>query len=72
MNRKVENTKEETKKVVRDLRMVIYHFSHAFTACDCGKDLVLAQHFFGDPRYIGSCGSCKKNFILLNNKLTTK
>ena len=55
-----------------DLRTVIYRFSHAFTTCDCGKDLVLAQHFFGDPKYTGGCGSCNKNFILLNNKLTTK
>lgn len=63
---------QETNKAVPDLRTVIYRFSHAFTICDCGKDLVLAQHFYGDSKYTGSCCTCNKNFILLNNKLTTK
>jgi hypothetical protein len=66
------NKKEETTKAVPDLRTVIYHFSLAFTTCDCGKDLVLAQYVYGVYKYEGSCGSCNKNFILLNNKLTTK
>ncbi len=68
----MNNINQETKKAVPDLRTVVYRFSHAFTSCDCGKDLVLAQHYYSDPRYMGSCGSCNKNFVLRNNKLTTK
>lgn len=70
INNNVE--KMEAKKTITDFRTVIYRFSLAFTTCDCGKDIVLAQYVYGISRYEGSCGSCQKNYVLLNNKLNHK
>ncbi len=50
-------------------RTVIYMYSNAFTTCDCGNELVLAQTIVGDPVYRGNC-ECGKRFELFNNLLS--
>lgn len=49
-------------------REVTYMHGNAFTDCDCGKELFMAQTVYNDPSYTGIC-DCGKKFKLLNNKI---
>lgn len=50
-----------------DNKVIMYINSHAFTTCDCGKEIVLSKAFYGQSVYKGSC-SCGKKMELLNDK----
>ena len=50
------------------VRLVMYLHSHAFTKCDCGKDLVMYKSLYGDATYKGKC-ECGKTMILRNGRM---
>jgi hypothetical protein len=54
-----------------DNKLIFYIRSHAFTNCDCGKEIGLAQRTFGSKKYDGSC-ICGKEWELLNGKIKSK
>ena len=48
-------------------RQVMYLHSLAFTTCDCGESLTMAQTIYVDPTYKGEC-KCGKVMKLRNGK----
>lgn len=49
-------------------RKVMYIHSLAFTTCDCGEPLTMAQAIYADPTYKGEC-KCGKVMKLRNNRM---
>lgn len=51
-------------------RQVTYSGSIAFTTCDCGENIVLANKTFGTPmKYTGKCDECQSKYLLVNGKI---
>ena len=48
---------------------VTYMHSLAFTECENGHNLTLAQSRPGSRMYTGNCSECKVDYELLNNKI---
>ena len=49
-------------------RQVMYFHSLAFTTCDCGQPLTMAQTIYADPTYKGEC-KCGKVMKLRNGRM---
>ena len=49
-------------------RQVMYLHSLAFTTCDCGEPLTMAQTIYADPTYKGEC-KCGKIMKLRNGRM---
>lgn len=53
---------------VTEGRQVAYMGALAITTCDCGRELYLAQRFYGRRDYTGGC-DCGREWRLLDNQL---